>query len=550
MKRTVMLVAAQTVALGLFPLGALAAKFQLEEATVSEINKAFGAGALTSEQLVELYLNRIDAYDDSLNSIITVNPDALEIARALDLERQTTGPRGPLHGIPVILKDNFDTFDLPTTAASLSLKNSIPLDDAFTVARLRAAGAIFIAKANLTEYASGGNTISSLGGQTLNPYDLGRTPGGSSGGTGAAIAANFAVLGTGSDTGQSVRSPASANSLVGLRPTIGLLSRDGIVPISFTQDTAGPITRTVADTALMLDAMAGYDPADPVTATSTGKVPERYTDFLDVNALKGARLGVVLDLFGQEPIHAEVNSVINAELEEMESLGATVVPVSIPNFTELTTNLSVTSYEFKETLNAYFASLEPDAPVKTIEELIASGLYDPSIKSSLEAAQAIESPLQNSEYLRRLQQREAFKETLLDLMDEYQFDALVYPHQQRLVAPVGEPQADRNGILAWGTGFPGFVVPAGFSTPSDTAPIGIPIGIEFFGRPFSETTLISLAYSYEQGTQNRQSPTLFPALTGEEIEYESVPEPGMAIALSVAGLSAFSLKRKKTQNPA
>ena len=540
--------------LGLLPLSAGAATFSLEEATIADINTAFDTGVLTSQQLTQLYLNRIEDYDKqgpSLNSIITINPNALQVAAELDKERQLTGPRSPLHGVPIIVKDNFDTFDLPTTGASLALENSIPPNDAFVVNQLRDAGAVIVAKSNLTEFALGGNTISSLGGQTLNPYDLGRTPGGSSGGTGAAIAANFGAIGTGSDTGQSVRSPASANSLVGFRPTIGLISRDGIIPISFTQDTAGPITRSVADTATMLDVMAGFDPADPATASSVGKIPDSYTNSLNPQGLQGARIGAVLNLFGSAAVHEEVNSVINAELGKMESLGATVIPVSIPNFTELTANLSVTTYELKETLNDYLASLGPNAPMKTLEELIASEQYDPSIAASLVEAQALESPLEDPEYARRIQQRAVFQESLLALMDEYQLDALVYPHQQRLVVPIGQPQVDRNGILAWGTGFPAIIVPGGFSSTSESAPIGVPIGIEFFGRPFSEQTLIELAYAYEQATMNRLPPVSTPPLPGETLEYELVPEPSSLLGIfAFSAFSAVCVAQRKQQKKA
>ncbi len=259
--------------------------FAFEEATIAGIHTAFASGALTCRQLVTDYLARIEAYDDdgpALNAILTVNQRALEIAAEMDagFASDRSGV-GPLHCVPVVLKDNYDTADLPTTGGSVTLAESVPPDDAFVVRRLREAGALVLAKANMTELARGGTTVSSLGGQTRNPYDLTRTPGGSSGGTGAAIAANFAAIGTGSDTGQSIRSPASAGSLVGLRPTRGLLSRDGIIPVSTTQDAAGPITRTVEDAARMLDVMAGYDPNDPITAFSLDKIPESYTHSLD-----------------------------------------------------------------------------------------------------------------------------------------------------------------------------------------------------------------------------------------------------------------------------
>ena len=281
------------------PPAAPPAPLVLEEATIAGIHAAFASGTLTCRQLVTAYLARIEAYDDdgpALNAVLTVNPSALEIAADMDA-RHASSPSavGPLHCVPVVLKDNYDTADLPTTGGSVTLAESIPRDDAFVVQRLREAGALVLAKANLTELARGGTTLSSLGGQTKNPYDLTRTPGGSSGGTGAAIAANFAAIGTGSDTGQSIRSPASAGSLVGLRPTRGLVSRDGIIPLSTTQDAAGPITRTVEDAARMLDAIAGHDPNDPITAFSLDTIPDSYTHSLNRDGLAGARMGVLVD---------------------------------------------------------------------------------------------------------------------------------------------------------------------------------------------------------------------------------------------------------------
>src|SRR6266850_8414845 len=307
--------------------------FVPEEATVRGTHAALAAREITCVQLVQAYLNRIEAYDDrgpALNAIITINPRALETAAEMDrLYAANRSALRPLHCIPVILKDNYDTADMPTTGGSLTLAESVPLRDAFLVKKLREAGALILAKANLMELARGGTTVSSLGGQTRNPYDLTRTPGGSSGGTGAAIAASFAIAGTGSDTGQSVRSPASAQSLVGLRPTRGLVSRNGIIPISTTQDEAGPITRTVEDAARMLDVMAGYDPADPVTAFGVQKNPRTYTTFLDRDGLKGARIGVLTDFFGRDAVHQEVNAVTETAIRKMTDAGATMIRISI-----------------------------------------------------------------------------------------------------------------------------------------------------------------------------------------------------------------------------
>ena len=274
--------------------------FRFQEATIAEIHAALAAGQLTCTQLTKLYLDRIAAYNmqgPALHAIITVNPRAMEIAAEMDRSYQASPTSaGALYCIPVILKDNFNTVDMPTTGGSISMKTSVPPADAFTVARIRKAGALILGKANLQEFARGGMSISSLGGQVRNPYDLSRTPGGSSGGTGAAIAANFAVLGTGSDTGQSVRSPASANNLVGIRPTRGLVSRSGVIPNSLTQDEVGPIARSVTDAALLLEVMAGYDPADPITAFGKGHIPESYAQPLGAGALKGARIGVIRSL--------------------------------------------------------------------------------------------------------------------------------------------------------------------------------------------------------------------------------------------------------------
>src|ERR1700720_869555 len=301
--------------------------FHLIEASITDIHQAMQAGTLTCHSLVQQYLDRIEAYDKqgpAVNAMLYVNPRALQQAGAMDQEFKRTRKLKPLACIPVVLKDNFETADMPTTAGSILLKGVQPPKDAFAVAKLRDNGVLILGKANLQEFASGGISVSSLGGQTKNPYDLTRTPGGSSGGTGAAVAANFAVAGTGSDTGGSIRSPASANSLVGLRPTRGLISRDGIVPVSFTQDTIGPMTRNVSDTATLLDVMVGYDPNDPVTALSVGNIPKTYTSFLE-NGLKGARLGVVTNLFGSGPEHQEVNQVMAKAIDALKEQGAVIV---------------------------------------------------------------------------------------------------------------------------------------------------------------------------------------------------------------------------------
>jgi amidase len=325
-------VATVTVALLALTLTAAARRaIDLESATIADLNAAFSAGTLTSERLVELCLARINAFDrrgPSLRAMIAINAKALETARALDAERRSKGPRSPLHGIPVVLKDNIDTADMPTTAGSVLLEGSVPPDDAFIVRKLRQAGAVVIGKANLSEFASGG-AFSSLGGQSLNPHDLTRSPSGSSGGTAVAIAAAFAVVGLGTDTGGSIRGPAAANGIVGLKPTHGLLSRDGIIPLALSFDTAGPMGRSVYDVAAMLGVMTGVDSADPATRKSDGQFATDYTKFLHADALKGARIGIARDFFGHDP---DVDWVIEASLDAMRRRGATLIDVRYPRW--------------------------------------------------------------------------------------------------------------------------------------------------------------------------------------------------------------------------
>lgn len=494
-------------------------KFHLMEVTIADVHAAMKAGSLTCRQLVQLYLDRINAYDKQgpkLNAIITINPKTLAAADQLDAKFKAQGFVGPLHCIPVILKDNYNTADMPTTGGSLALASSTPPTDAFTVSKLRAAGAIVLAKGNLHELALAGTTVSSLGGQTLNPYSLDRTPGGSSGGTGAGIAANFGIIGMGSDTVNSVRSPASANSLVGLRPTRGLVSRAGIIPVSFTQDAAGPITRTVADAAIVLNVLAGYDANDPVTAYGIGQTTD-YTRSLRPGGLRGARVGVVQTLFGTQPIHEPVNVVVNTAIEEMRRLGATIIPINAAalDTDKIGKDLDVQRFEYRANLNAYLATLGPQAPVKTLADLVATGKADATIAGFLKTAQEIESPLDQLEYKERILRGFQLQQLVLKLMADNSLNALVYPHQKRLVVPIGESQTDRNGILASITGLPAITVPAGFSPPSAAAPIGVPVGVEFLGRPWSEPTLIKLTFSFEQATKHRRPPASTPRLPNE-----------------------------------
>jgi Asp-tRNA(Asn)/Glu-tRNA(Gln) amidotransferase A subunit family amidase len=490
-------------------------RFVLEEATISSIHAALSSRQITCAQLIRAYLERIDAYDHkgpALNAILAVNPRAIDTAADMDRLDAATAARRPLHCIPVVLKDNYDTADMPTTGGSVTLAKSLPPADGFVVRRLREAGGIILAKANLMELAWSGTTVSSLGGQTKNPYDLTRTPGGSSGGTGAAIAANFGVLGTGTDTGQSIRSPASANSLVGVRPTRGLVSRAGIIPVSTTQDAAGPITRTVEDAARMLDVIAGYDPGDPITAFSTGKIPRSYTDSLTKEGLKGARLGLLVDLLGKDPVHQPVNLVVEGAVTRMRAMGATIARVSIPGLDALTRDLSLINFEFKPAFNDYLAGLGARAPVKTLDEFIARGEFHPSIRSGLLAAQRIEDPLHSVEYKQMLLRRNDLRQAVMTLIATNRLDAVLYPHQRRLVVPIGEEQVERNGVLSNSTGFPAIAFPGGFSAPSASAPDGVPVGLEMLGPEWSEPTLFRLAYAYQEGATSRKPPSSTPAL--------------------------------------
>ncbi len=488
--------------------------FHLDEATISDVHAAYKSGTLTSVKLVQAYLERIRACDQAgpkLNVVISLNPRALDEAAALDEHFRKTGKFvGPLHGIPVLLKDNINTHDMPTTGGSLSLAGYIPATDAAITQELRSAGAIILAKVNLHEFAIWGETVSSIQGQTLNPYDLTRTPGGSSGGTGAGVAANFAIAGIGTDTVNSIRSPASANNIVGIRPTLGLVSRAGIIPYSFTQDAAGPLARTVTDAAKMLNVLVGYDPNDPATAWSVGNTEEDYTKFLKADGVHGKRIGVLRSFFGTARINDEVNKIANQAIEDLKRSGATVVELNTPDLDseKISSDISVHLYEFKPALNAYLAA--GNAPVKSLAEIIASDKFSPNIRENITKAEGLEM---DDSYRLRLQKRAELRQRVMKIMADERLDAIMFPHQKRLVVPLGETQVERNGALGAVTGFPSIVVPGGFSSPTPTAALGVPVGIEFLGRPWSEKLLIEIAYSYEQATNHRRPPpTMSPLL--------------------------------------
>jgi len=489
--------------------------FDAVEATVAEIHAAI-RDETTAETLVDRYLARVDAYDEELNALLTLNDSARERARQLDAAFDSDGFVGPLHGVPVVLKDNQDTHDMPTTAGATALADSRPSSDAFVVERLRAAGCVVLGKANLQELSFGVDTISSLGDATRNAYDLGRRPSGSSGGTAAAVAANLAVVGTGSDTCSSVRSPPAFNGVVGVRPTRGLVSRTGIVPLSETQDTAGPIARTVADAARTLAVMAGYDPEDPVTARGAGRIPaDGYRSCLDPDGLDGARIGVARQFFGlqsdesaPEADAAAVTAVVEDATEAMAAAGATVVdPVEVVD-TDHLKSARVIEYEFARDFGRYLSDCEGTAH-DSLADVYATGEIVPPIESRIADAGILEVDVEsldeNDGYLRRLRRRQRLKDRILSRMADCDLDALLYPPSTipPVEIPNHQPFAEMNCELAAHTGLPAIVVPAGFT---DT---GLPVGVELLGRAFDEPRLFELAYGFEQSTAPRRPPGQF-----------------------------------------
>lgn len=500
--------------------GAQSRVFELTTATIAEIQAAMAAGALTCEQLVGLYLRRIEAYDKAgpkLNAVLQVHPRARDLARELDREASRGGPRRPLHCIPVAVKDTVDVKDIPSAGGNLALAGTYPADDATVVRKLREAGALIFLKTNLDEFNLGAEGLSSLGGQVLNPYDLTRNPGGSSAGTGVAVNVGFATVGLATETGASIRSPASNNSLVGIAPTEGLVSRAGVLVISYTQDRVGVHAKTVADAATLLTYMRGFDAEDLFTWHSLGKLsPRPYTDALDPKGLAGARLGVFRDLFRTGPEFEPINRLIEQEIQFMGRQGAVLVD-------GLTTGMDLVKffpfarasvYEFRFAFEAYLKRRGPDTPVKTLADLIATGKYLKQLEGSFKRALAVQSPDFDREYLGRLKNRLTVRQMLVDLMDRHQVDALVHPFKSLPAPPLGtSDRGPRDNPISAITGLPAIVVPAGVNAE------GLPIAVEFLGRPFSEPTLIRIAYAYEQASRRRVFPRSTPPLPGETIRY-------------------------------
>jgi len=488
------------------------------EASIADLQKAMQSGRLTAKQLTQQYLDRIQAIDKAgptLNAVIEVNPDALADAEAMDQERKARGPRGPMHGIPVLLKDNIATKDkMQTTAGSIALVGAKPPIDAFVVARLREAGAVILGKTNLSEWSNLRSTRStsgwsSRGGLTRNPYALDRSASGSSSGSAVAVAASLAAVAIGTDTDGSIVSPSSANNLVGIRPTVGLVSRAGIIPISVSQDTAGPMARTVADAAILLDAIAGTDAADKATAQA-GKRRAEYARHLDRNALKGARLGVVRNRFGGR--NDLQGAAIEKALAVLKAQGAILVDIpQVPNDDQLGKDeLTVMLYELKNNLGAYLEQYAPGASVKTLADIIA---YNERHKDKvmpwfgqelLIAAQA-KGALDSPEYLkaRDTGMTAARDEGIDRVLKEHKLDALVaptggLPWMNDLVK--GDASGGGFTSLAAVAGYPHVTVPGGFVH-------GLPCGLSFVGTAWSEPRLIALAYSFEQASRHRRAPT-------------------------------------------
>jgi len=527
-------------------LAACEPDFVVEEATIAEIHAAMADGRISAEALVQTYLDRIEAYDKTgpfINSLITVNDQALTRARELDSIYAASGFVGPLHGIPVIVKDNYDTYDLPTTNGVLALKHSIPPDDAFMVRRIRDAGAIILAKANLAEFAaSGAYTVSSvLPGYSRNPYDTRRVTAGSSGGTAAAVAANLGTVGLGTDTGSSIRGPSAHQALVGFRPTQGLASRDGIAPLNADRDVGGPIARTVEDAVAVLQVIAGYDPADSVTAASEGKIPDSYASFMDRDGLAGRRIGVLRAFFevadaeatGPEPtpfvrdttdaqqqqedddppeprkVHPEVLRLIEQAFADLSAAGAIIVDsVEIPQMDSLRRaipNIGRWRYDF----DTYMAA-RPNAPVKTMKDILDSGDFYPPLRSSL--ARAVEqegAPEDDEDWAEYWTATEALQAAVLAAMDSAGVDVLVYPtynYPPRLIGDENTTYGANSGTLSPPTGFPAFNVPMGYSFGT------LPAGLQLLGRPFGESELIRISYAYEQATHHRRPPESTPRL--------------------------------------
>ncbi len=487
-----------------------ATPFELSEASISSVHIALQTREISCRSLVDQYLYRIHAFDQStrLNALVTVNPDATHDADRLDANFKHSGKLKPLHCVPVIVKDNYETRGLQTTGGSLALKGWLPETDATMVARLRTAGAVILAKSNMAEWAfSPYLTESSIAGITRNPYNLEHVPAGSSGGTAAAIAANFGLVGLGTDTGNSIRGPSSHNALVGLRPTLGLTSRHGIVPLFVHNDIGGPMTRSVTDAATVLNVIAGYDPADPLTARSGGHIPADYRRFLTRNGLVGVRIGVFRRYVDSETGDSEIRVLTERAITDLRAAGAEIVdPFGINNFEALTKNLWCG--DFESDLNQYLAA-RPNAPVHSLSDIYRSGLYLPHNESELKQAlgpPAIDERRAPCSDVWNDTPKIAFRDVLTTAMTAAHVDVIIYPtwsNSPRRVGDNDSPPGDNSQILSPQTGWPAITVPMGYTHTT------LPAGLTFFGPAYSEGLLLRYAYAYEQATHHRKPPDGF-----------------------------------------
>jgi amidase len=501
--------------------------FRLEETTIAQIHAAMKAGQLTCRELVQQYLRRIDAFDKNgpaINAIVLVNPDALAQADELDSRYKRSGPVGSLHCIPTIVKDNFETIGLQTAAGSLALEGFVSTKDAFQVRRIKEAGALVLAKSNMAEWAfTPYETVSSiLPGYTRNPYALDRVTAGSSGGTAAAVAANLGAVGLGSDTGNSIRGPASHQSLAGIRSTMGLTSRAGVVPLNLLADIAGPITRTVADAVAVFNVIAGQDPDDPITlpqsplakfrpANRPSSKPE-YSAALVPDGLKGARIGVLRQAYERETTDREIVTLFEAALEDMKRAGATIVdPVAVPLDNVRRPQGAAPCGGFKYDINRYLASHGDRIPVKSLEEIIKSRRFHPTVQRRLEQSQdAPENGPDTPACQAEAEYREHVRAAVVEVMESNKLDAFAYPtwsNPPRLIGDLNTPHGDNSQFFSPTTGFPSIQVPMGYTRGGL-----LPAGMTIFGRPWDEFRLITLAYSYEQHTHHRRPPTTAPPL--------------------------------------
>jgi Asp-tRNA(Asn)/Glu-tRNA(Gln) amidotransferase A subunit family amidase len=477
------------------------------EATIQQLQAAMTAGRTTSVALVDAYLARIAAYDHdgpALNAVIRLNPLARSQAAALDAERKAGTIRGPMHGIPVLLKDNYSTRDMPTSASSVALATVRTPNDAFQVQRLRDAGAVILGKTNMHELAAGITSISSLGGQTCNPYDPDRNPGGSSGGSGAAVAASFAAVAWGSDTCGSIRIPSAVHNLFGLRPTKGLSSVTGVVPLSHTQDVAGPLARSVMDLAIALDATVGPDPADTATRLLNGRSAPRFVSSLDSTSLRGKRFAVLKSYFGEEADDQEGARIVRSAVDKMKARGAVFEDVTIPRLDSIVNRASVIDYEFKYDLIDFLATV-PGQHVSSLADILRLGMYDVALESPFRRRDSL-GTRDNAAYREAMARRTLARDLVVAFLDSSRYDALVYPTMRRKAALLGEPARGSTCTLSAVTGLPALSMPAGFT------PDGLPIGIELLGRPLADTALVSFAYDYEQAVHPRRAPSTTPPL--------------------------------------